>query len=449
LQEAEQAYKRNLPELANRADARWVDYCCAPPHCGLAYLFVIAVWSAKRQNRGMKTPPQFGIVILIICIGFLQDARAVTPPPDGGYPGFNTAEGQRALSGLTSGEFNTGIGFLSLFSNSTGNFNTALGAGTLLLTTVDGNTAIGAGALLNNTIGFSNTANGAFALFSNTIGLTNSANGYQALFNNTTGSKNTAVGTAALLSNTTGVENTATGLGALATNSTGVDNTATGLNALGVSTGSGNTAVGANALGFSSTGHGNTALGDGAGSNVTTASNVICVGTNGANADNSCFIGNIFGATSSNGAAVLINSSGQLGTMTSSKRFKEDIQPIDKASEALFSLNPVKFRYKKEVDPAGTPQLGLVAEEVEKINSALVVRDEEGKPYSVRYDQVNAMLLNEFLKEHREVQKLEATLAQQREDFEAAVSELKGQIQKVSAQLEVTKPAPQTVMNNQ
>jgi hypothetical protein len=126
---------------------------------------------------------------------------------------------------------------------------------------------------------------------------------------------------------------------------------------------------------------------------------------------------------------------------------------MDKASEALFALRPVAFRYKEEIDPAGTSQLGLVAEDVEKVNPDLIVRDKDGKPYSVRYDQVNAMLLNEFLKEHRKVEQqhkdFEAALAQQRKDFEAAVAELKGQIQKVSAQLELTKPSAQTVLNNQ
>ena len=115
---------------------------------------------------------------------------------------------------------------------------------------------------------------------------------------------------------------------------------------------------------------------------------------------NTCYIKSIFGQTNNLGSAVFIDANNKLGTLTSSKRFKEEIKPMDKVSEALFALKPVTFRYKKEIDPAGTPQLGLVAEEVEKVNPDLVVRDKEGKPYSVRYDQVNAMLLNEFLKEH-------------------------------------------------
>ena len=122
---------------------------------------------------------------------------------------------------------------------------------------------------------------------------------------------------------------------------------------------------------------------------------------------------------------------------------------MDKASEAILALKPVSFRYKKELDPDGIQQFGLLAEEVEKVNPDLIARDEEGKIMSVRYEAVNAMLLNEFLKEHRKVERLEATVAQQHKDFEAALAELKGQIQKVSAQVEMSRPAPQTVLNNQ
>ena len=116
---------------------------------------------------------------------------------------------------------------------------------------------------------------------------------------------------------------------------------------------------------------------------------------------------------------------------------------MERASEALFALKPVTFRYKQEIDPNGTPQFGLVAEEVEKVNPDLVVRDKEGKPYSVRYDQVNAMLLNEFLKEHSTVQELRKEIA----TLTATVKEQASQIQKVSAQLETSKPAPQVVNN--
>lgn len=165
----------------------------------------------------------------------------------------------------------------------------------------------------------------------------------------------------------------------------------------------------------------------------------------GANVPNSCYIGSIFGQTSSGGAAVLINFDGKLGTVVSSGRFKEEIKAMDKASEALFALTPVTFRYKKDIDRARIQQFGLIAEEVEKVNPDLVVRDKEGKPYSVRYDQVNAMLLNEFLKEHHTVQELKATVAQQEKQIQALTAGL----EKVSARLEVGQSEQRTVLNNQ
>jgi hypothetical protein len=218
----------------------------------------------------------------------------------------------------------------------------------------------------------------------------------------------------------------------------------------GNTTGHDNTASGFAALAFNTTGNSNIALGTNAGNGVTTASNVICIGTNGQNVSNSCYIGQIFGVTSSGGTAVFTNSDGKLGTTTSSRRFKEGIKPMDKASEVLLALKPVTFRYKEEIDPAGISQFGLVAEDVETVNPDLVVRDKEGRPYSVRYDQVNAMLLNEFLKEHRKneqqeskIEQQDAQIARQQKQIEALTVGL----QKVSAQLEASKPAPQVVNN--
>ncbi len=211
---------------------------------------------------------------------------------------------------------------------------------------------------------------------------------------------------------------------------------------------------------MSTTGSNNVALGFGAGSGVTTASNVICIGTNvaGNDVNDSCYIGNIFGDTSSGGTAVFVNTNGRLGTATSSRRFKEEIKPMDKASEAIMALKPVTFRYKKEIDPQEIPQFGLVAEDVEKVDPDLVVRDKEGKPYSVRYDQVNAMLLNEFLKEHkafieeeRKVQEQEATIAELKSGMKAlaaTVNKQASQLQKVSAQVELNKPTPRKVVEN-
>ncbi|MGC1321019.1 MAG: tail fiber domain-containing protein [Candidatus Udaeobacter sp.] len=364
--------------------------------------------------------------LLALCPGM----QAVSPPPDGGYPGQNTAEGQSALSRLAGGTYNTALGWATLGFNVTGNFNTAVGAATLLNNTGDENTATGAGALLSNTSGDDNTANGAFALFNNTAGHSNTATGADALLSNTTGTSNTANGIGALHSNTTGGQNTANGAGAL------FDNTA----------GAQNTAMGDDALANNTTGGNNIALGFGAAGKVMTASNVICIGASGNNVDNSCYVGNIFGATASNGVAVLVNSNGRLGTVTSSKRFKQDIKRMDNVSEALYSLKPVSFRYQKQVDPEGTSatQLGLVAEDVEKVNPNLVVRDKEGKPYSVRYDQVNAMLLNEFLKEHKTVQELKNEIA----ELITTVKEQAEQIEKVSARLEVSERRSRTVLNN-
>ena len=239
----------------------------------------------------------------------------------------------------------------------------------------------------------------------------NSANGFQALDNNTAGSFNTANGVA-LFSNTIGNENTATGWAALSANTSGYRNTANGNEALRHNnTGFLNTANGYKAL-LNNTGSGNTALGYLAGSNLTTGNNNICIGNVGVAGDGgtirigesfigATYIAGISGQTAPGGAAVFVNGDGKLGTSTSSARFKDEIKPMAKASEALFALKPVTFRYKKEIDPQGIPQFGLVAEEVEKVNPDLVVRDAKGKPHTVRYEQMNAMLLNEFLKEHR------------------------------------------------
>jgi hypothetical protein len=283
-------------------------------------------------------------------------------------------------------------------------------------------------------------AMGARALANNTDGALSTAIGLSALANST-GGGNTAVGGYALLSNTNGYFNVADGWQSLVNNTSGI----------------GNVAMGALALFHNSTGSGNTALGFQAGLGVTTADNVIAIGTNvsGENVSNTCYIGNIFGVTSAGATAVYVNSLGKLGTVVSSQRFKDEIKPMDKASEAILALKPVTFRYKQEIDPARSPQFGLVAEDVEKVNPDLVVRDAEGKVNTVRYEAVNAMLLNEFLKEHKKVEDLEGIVT----SLAATVKEQAAQIQKVSAQLaaaspsygelEASKPAPHMVLNNQ
>jgi uncharacterized coiled-coil protein SlyX len=391
-------------------------------------------------------------LLIILALGFfalLPRIQAVVPAPDGGYPGGNTAEGQAALLSLSSGRYNTAVGFFSLRSDTEGNFNTGVGAGTLLLNTAPNNTATGAAALLSNTIGEDNTANGAFALFSNTEGDQNTATGFEALFNNTTGDFNTANGTFALFSNTTGNSNTAIGDSTLAASTTG----------------NSNTAIGDSALSNNTTGNTNTALGRNAGSSVTTASNVIAIGHQGANVDNSCYIGNIYSniqpILGTDPDYVTIASDGRLGRSNfngSSRRFKHDIKPIDNASEVIFALKPVSFRYNKEYDVRQRPSFGLIAEEVAEVVPDLVGRNKKGEPESVRYDQINAMLLNEFLKAHKRVEaqqatitELKSTVAQQQKGMETLTAQLEeqaAQIQKVSAQVEMNKPATRMVLNN-
>ena len=338
-----------------------------------------------------RSPSRLALLLILLvfaCFALSQSAQGVVPAPDGGYPGQNSAEGQNALKNLTTGSGNTAVGWFSLKSLATGSFNTGVGAGTLALNTADNNTATGAAALFLNTTGDGNTANGVAALLSNSTGAANTANGVQALFSNTTGFDNTAVGWQALVNNTASFNNTAIGIFA--------------------------------------------------GYGITTASNVIAIGTPGANVDNSCYIGGIAGADATGGDPVFVTGAGKLGTINPppSARFKEEIKPMNEASEVILALNPVTFRYKKEFDPKHMPQFGLVAEDVEKVDPDLVKRDRDGKLQTVRYEAVNAMLLNEFLKEHRTVQELKKEVAA-----------LTAGLQKVSAQLEANKPAPQMVNN--
>jgi hypothetical protein len=386
--------------------------------------------------------------VLIAVVGFALSptTQAVVPAPDGGYPGGNTAEGDNALFTLTTGASNTAIGFAALASNTSADFNTAFGFAALgSNTTGDLNTAEGSGALLLNTTGSSNTANGNNALFHNTSGFQNVATGVQALFSNTTGFHNMAAGFQALLSNTTGNHNTADGDNALVHNTTGIFNTA----------------IGGHALDQNVTGSSNVALGFQAGFNITGSGNV-CVGENIlglAGESNVTRIGNIGSTAQANSVFVTVGAGGKLGFQVSSRRYKDDIKPMDKASEALFALKPVSFRYKQEIDPACSPDFGLIAEDVATVNPDLVARDEEGKIVTVRYQAVYAMLLNEFLKEHRaflkeqrKVEVQEKTIAELKSGMTTlatTVKEQAAQIQKVSAQLEASKPGPQTVVSNQ
>jgi hypothetical protein len=326
------------------------------------------------------------IPLVLACFGISPTVQAVSPAPDGGYAGNNTAEGTSALFSLTTGIDNTANGYQALYHNTTGSFN---------------------------------TASGFRALFFNTGGTQNTADGFEALYHNTTGYRNTASGYSALLNNTTGHDNIALGRQA------GI---------------------------FLTTGSFNIDIGEGG---VAGESSTIRIGH--IPAQTRAFIAGVSGASVS-GAQVVVNSSGQLGVAPSSQRFKEQIKPMDKTSEAILALKPVTFHYKKEIDPDRTPQFGLVAEEVEKVNPDLVARDAKGNVYTVRYEAVNAMLLNELLKAHRKVQEQDATIAnlksmmaQQQKGIEvltATVKEQASQILKVGADIEVRKPAPHMTLNN-
>jgi hypothetical protein len=336
----------------------------------------------KPLIQPKQTTPVFLVALLLACFGLSHRAEAVNPPPDGGYPGGNTAEGQNALLSLSTGTFNTAVGFLSLRGNTTGQLNTAVGAGALFVNTISQqNTAIGAGALLNGGGGFS-TANGAFALAANT-----------------------------------GFSNTAFGAGALANNSTGSINIA---------------------------------LGESAGINVTTASGVICIGHPGQNVDGGVFFGGIYNnvqpIVGTDPDYVTISGSGRLGRgNVSSRRYKHDIQPMDKASEVIFALKPVSFCYHKQYDATQTLAFGLIAEDVAEVAPDLVGRNPGGEPESVRYEQINAMLLNEFLKEHRSVVELKKEIAA----LTVTVKEQAAQIRKVSDQIKMSKVAANVARSHQ
>jgi hypothetical protein len=447
-------------------------------------------------------------VIPLLYLTLAPVVRAVSPPPDGGYANETTAEGQDALFSLTTGFGNTALGYNALFTDTTGANNTAVGTEALLSdTSGGGNTGIGFQALTDNSTGIQNVAVGSLALTANTTGGLNTACGTGALFFNTTGGSNVACGASAMEFNKTGGFNTAVGTFSLSANSSGTNNTATGFEALGGNTigfnntaigyqalesnssgnyntaggqgalkanttGTNNAALGQNALIANTTGSNNVAIGSNAGFNLTTGSFNIDIGVRGIAGESqtirlgktqtATFIAGISGATVSGGIGVIIDSNGHLGTITSSARFKENIQPMDKTSEAILSLEPVTFCYKKELDPKAIPQFGLVAEQVEKVNPDLVARDDQGKPYSVRYEAVNAMLLNEFLKEHRKVEmqsseiaELKSLLAEQRKSFESRaaqqekeISALAGAMERVSERLETTSSAPRVVTNN-
>jgi hypothetical protein len=435
----------------------------------------------------MKT---INLIITFACFALCQALNAVSPPPDGGYPGNNTAEGTSALLFRTSGIDDTALGFQALYFTTTGNFNTGTGFRALFRNTSgQQNTATGVSALYFNTTGSFNTANGNSALFANSTGVLNTATGVQALFHNSTGAKNTATGVQALFSNTDAPGNTATGYRALFRNTTGDSNTAFGAGALMNNVdGSVNNAVGFNALsanvsGFFNNAHGrsalenntesennafgdlamesnttgfsNTAIGDDALINNTTGSfnvavgdeagtglgvdvnNCIAIGAPGAGPfagfDNTCFIGSIFGEPVSDPGSqvpVYVDQFNVVGVFNSSSRtIKHDIKPMDKASETIYQFKPVTFKYNS--DWKGTTQYGLIAEEVAEVDPQLVVRGRDGEIMAVHYEQISNMLLNEFLKEHRKVEEQASTIRKQ----EKTIAELKEQMESVVVHL--------------
>jgi trimeric autotransporter adhesin len=430
--------------------------------------------------KKLKTTTLLVIPLVVACFALSPSAQAETPAegvtPELALPGFNTADGLNALDSLTSGTFNSAFGFNTLTVNTTGSHNTAVGGQALLNNNGSFNTAVGENALVHNIDGDQNMALGQGALANNLHGDANTAMGFQALNRNTV-SGNTAIGFQAGFANSTGTDNVAVGYQALVSNNgvppQGSFNNAHGNFALSNNTtGRQNNAFGDSALSANVTGSFNTAIGDLAGNAITRNWNIDIgkdvFGIGGATGDNfvtrigigdptdihaqlKCFIGGIGNAVVT-GSPVLVNlATGQLGVAgASSARFKTQIKPMDKASEAILALKPITFRYKQEIDPSGSPQFGLVAEEVAKVNPDLVTRDAKGNIYTVRYEAVNAMLLNEFLKEHRKNEEQEKTIAELKSGMTAlaaTVKEQASQIQKVSAQLEASKPAPQVVNN--
>ena len=418
-------------------------------------------------------------LVALVCFGLSPQGQA-TPDP-GSVDPFNTADGDHALFSNTTGVANAAFGWYALFANTegsnntavgtaaldlnNGNNNTAVGTAALLLNTGGDNTAVGVAALETNSTGNFNTASGAFALFSNTTGNNNTANGFQALFSNDVGFGNAAIGDSSLTSNSSGANNAAMGSQALTANDTGNFNTAVGVRALEDNViGSDNTAIGWDA-GRDVDGGGNICIGSGA-YGFPGQDGIIQIGGE-FSGHNACYIDGIYGqAWGTADMAVRIGNDGKLGTVVSSRRFKHDIKQMDKASEAILALKPVTFHYSRDAN--NTPSFGLIAEDVAEVNPDLVIRDKEGKPYSVHYEDVNVMLLNEFLKEHRTVQEQGATITQLKsmvEKQEAANAQQQKQIealatglQKVSAQLtaaspsrgglEASKPAPQVAENN-
>ena len=368
-------------------------------------------------------------VLALFDFGGAPICKAVTPAPDGGYANGNTAEGTSALFSLGSGTNNTALGYQALFSDIGGSGNTAIGWDALRFNTGSDNTAIGTQALYKNTSGTVNTAVGRNALLLNTVGVGNTAIGGYAL-QDATGSYNTGAGYGAL-SEASGGSNSALGTGALGANTSGT----------------GNVGVGVDALSNNTLGNDNTAVGDSAGAGLTVGSGNVYIGSlivpSAEDESDTTRIRNIYSSVATT-RAVYIDGDNKIGTLSSSRRYKDEIKPMDQASETLYSLKPVTFRYKKEVDRSRALSFGLIAEEVAEVDPDLITRDKEGQPQTVRYEAVNAMLLNEFLKEHAKVQQLEASV----DALATQIKEQKAKIEKVSVQLATGRSVSQVALTN-
>jgi trimeric autotransporter adhesin len=372
------------------------------------------------------------ILSVAACFGFAFGAPGPDTPDPIGPVNSNTEDGFRAVEN-SANAFNSGFGWFSLFTNTDAFFNTGMGAGTLFANDGPNNTAVGAAALFFNSTGGNENAVGVNALRDNTIGFFNNAHGTFALFSNQDGGQNNAFGDQALIDNVSGNFNTGIGDDALLT-CTGNSNTALGDEAgASVAGGEGNIYIGAQVTG------------------VADEPEFIRIGNDTAfTFPYDTFIAGIFGRSNDPGTATIcyVDANGKLASIFSSRRYKHDIKPMDNASETILAFKPVSFHYNS--DAKNTPCFGLIAEEVAAVNPDLVIRDKEGEPMTVRYDQINAMLLNEFLKEHKRVEAQQASISQLKSEMQTMVAQLKeqaAQIQKVSAQLEVNKPAPQVVAN--
>jgi hypothetical protein len=458
----------------------------------------------RSMNRSHSRGGFFILAVALCWFALSPALKAGCPNPPGVCFGQNTAVGQDALFNVTTGVWNVGVGVQALFNDTIGNQNTAIGYQTLF-TNVDGDhsTGIGSQALFNNTSGSDNVGVGFRTLYTNTTGSRNTGMGYRTLSFSDTGSENTAIGWNALYNNRNGGDfntavgsqaalhnlnsefNVAVGDSSLAsfngTTATDGANTALGSIALTLLTsGQENVAVGRRALENLASASNNTAVGWRSGDNLIDGNNDVTIGSsagvtfvhannniaigapgggNFADSSNTCFIGSIHDEPVSDAGsaqAVFVDQFNVLGFLPSSERFKHDITPMDKASEVLYGLKPVTFKYNN--DKTGKTQYGVIAEEVAKVAPDLVFRDKNGIVETLRFEQIGAMMLNEFLKEHKKVEEQQASIADlkstvtlQQKEMQVLTAQLKEQamqIQKVSAQLQTTKSAPQTVANN-